>query len=213
MKSSLRLGMLIVAAAGLVVGCDASGTPLGGTSSAPTVSVTPGAGGGGEQAGEPTGNPGSPSSPVATSAPTKAKPVSDIGSANACVDTNSVGVQRALASLGDGWRATRASTDTPGDCGQLLWVSAVGGNSAGSPVHVLFFHDGKYLGTATSEPYAFTRVVASTSTVTTVEYRWLAGNEPFAAPQGGPATMTYTWNGSRVVMGGTLPTEVTNPHR
>ncbi|MGW5315003.1 LppP/LprE family lipoprotein [Nocardia thailandica] len=172
---------------------------------------------GGRPTGAPaTGRPGGEATaPTVAPAPetTPARAADDIGGPGRCIDPASAGVRRALAGLGGGWVASGASTDAPGECGQLLWVRAVGGNSAAAPIHLLFFHAGAYLGTATWEPYAFTSVSGSNGNSVTAQYKWLAGDEPFAAPQGGPATITYTWTGSSVAMSGPLPKEVTEPHR
>ncbi|MEV6360024.1 LppP/LprE family lipoprotein [Nocardia asteroides] len=235
MNNVVRMSALIVAAAATVAGCTGDG---GSTGTAPTsakttvVATTPAPTGGQQPTGgqEPTGEQQQPTGgqgptggqtppttvvteqPEPTSAPDRPAG-NDISGPGRCIDPASAGVRNAVATLGDGWVAQRASADQPGQCAQLLWVRAVGGNSAGAPIHVLFFHDGKYLGTATSEPYAFTTVAGYTDTVVTVEYKWLAGDEPFATPQGGPAAIHYTWNGSNVVMSGPLPKEVTQPHR
>ncbi|MGI5216695.1 LppP/LprE family lipoprotein [Nocardia sp. CA-290969] len=217
MFKAVRMGALIAFTAGIVAGCADEGiVPPSATTPAPT-SI-----GGGTQATAPTGEPTATSAPAVTGQPPVASssesappvPADDgISGPGRCIDPSAPGVQEAVAGLGDGWVADQASADRPGDCGQLLWVRAVGGNSAGAPIHVLFFHDGTYLGTATSEPYAFTHVAGSSDTAVTVEYKWLVADEPFAAPQGGPAAITYTWTGSAVVMSEPLPPEVTRPHR
>ncbi|KQY38472.1 hypothetical protein ASD42_08685 [Nocardia sp. Root136] len=229
------MGALIAVAAALVAGCtDESGsgtttsTSRATAASSTTRAPAPGTQAPGATAPEETAapQPGAttepePETPPVTQAPTlipapdttAPAPADNISGPGRCVDPASTGVQNALASLEGSWVAGQASTDQPGSCGQLLYVRAIGGNSAGAPIHILFFRNGKYLGTGTSEPYAFTTVVGSSNNAVTVDYRWLAGDEPFAAPQGGPATITYSWNGSKVVMGGTLPTEVTQPHR
>ncbi|MEV0767912.1 MULTISPECIES: LppP/LprE family lipoprotein [Nocardia] len=235
MKNAVRMGALIAVAAALVAGCtDESGsgtttsTSRATAASSTTRAPAPGTQAPGATAPEETAapQPGAttepePETPPVTQAPTlipapdttAPAPADNISGPGRCVDPASTGVQNALASLEGSWVAGQASTDQPGSCGQLLYVRAIGGNSAGAPIHILFFRNGKYLGTGTSEPYAFTTVVGSSNNAVTVDYRWLAGDEPFAAPQGGPATITYSWNGSKVVMGGTLPTEVTQPHR
>ncbi|WP_410870156.1 LppP/LprE family lipoprotein [Nocardia sp. A7] len=231
MKNAVRMSALIAVAAAVVAGCNdesGSGTTIS-TSRAVAASSTADAPGtkapvASEETSAP--QPGAtiapePETPPVTQAPTivpapgTTSPASgnNISGPGRCIDTSSAGVQNALASLSGSWVAGQASANEPGSCGELLWVRAIGGNSAGAPIHVLFFHDGKYLGTGTSEPYAFTQVVGSNLTSATVEYRWLAGDEPFAAPQGGPATITYSWTGSNVVMSGPLPSQVTQPHR
>ncbi|MEU4413960.1 LppP/LprE family lipoprotein [Nocardia salmonicida] len=235
MKNAVRMGALIAVAAALVAGCtDESGsgattfTSRATDASSTTRAPAPGTEAPGSTVPEETSapRPGATTAPEPETSPgttpptiipvpdtTSPAPADNISGPGRCLDPASTGVQNALASLEGSWVAGQASTDQPGSCGQLLYVRAIGGNSAGAPIHILFFRNGKYLGTGTSEPYAFTTVVGSSNNAVTVDYRWLAGDEPFAAPQGGPATITYSWNGSKVVMGGTLPTEVTQPHR
>ncbi|ETT25601.1 conserved hypothetical protein [Rhodococcus aetherivorans] len=128
-----------------------------------------------------------------------------------CLDPTSAPVASALASLSDddfAWQVEDATDAVVGQCPALMWLVAVGGNSAAAPEHVLFFADGRYLGTGTSEAYAYTSVAAATDTSVTVEYRWLAGDEPFCCPAGGPAAVTYTWDGSQIVMEQPLPPEM-----
>lgn len=222
MYKAVRTGALIALVVGAVAGCGADGgvatlpSPSNPTRAVPAPS-------GAEPTAAPGAGPAVTSAPAATEAPAVTDeppsepaapaPADDIGGPGRCIDPASTGVQEAVAGLGDGWVADQASADVPGDCGQLLWARAVGGNSAGAPIHMLFFHAGTYLGTATSEPYAFTHVAGADDTAVTVEYKWLVADEPFAAPQGGPATITYTWDGSGVVMSEPLPAEVTRPHR
>lgn len=226
MKNAVRMSALIAVAAAAVAGCNAeNGSATSPSTSRATTTVAasaPRTPGEQPQATEAPGGTGAPAvteapavtvAPGTTQATTKPQPANDISGPGRCIDPDSAGVRNALARLDGSWVAQQASADLPGQCAQLLWVRAVGGNSAGAPIHVLFFHDGKWLGTATSEAYAFTSVVGYTDTTVTVEYKWLAGDEPFAAPQGGPVAIHYTWNGSNVVMSGPLPAEVTQPHR
>ncbi|BDB58875.1 MULTISPECIES: LppP/LprE family lipoprotein [Rhodococcus] len=128
-----------------------------------------------------------------------------------CLDPASAPVADALAGLSDdgfAWQIEDSTDAVVGDCPSLMWLVAVGGNSASSPEHVLFFADGSYLGTATSEPYAYTSVVDASDGTVTAEYRWIAGDEPFCCPEGGPATVRYTWDGSQIVMLDPLPQEM-----
>ncbi|WP_336081123.1 LppP/LprE family lipoprotein [Nocardia sp. SSK8] len=234
MNKAVRMGAMVAIAAGLVAGCtDTDGVVTMPSTSRATTSVPTTAPGGGDVPGggapgvtpapdggapavtpAPDGGPAVTPAPGGTAAPVVTPaPADDISGPGRCIDPSSTGVRNAVAGLGDGWVTTQAATDAPGDCGQLLWARAVGGNSAGAPIHILFFHDGKYLGTATSEPYAFTSVSGSNGNSVSVDYKWLVADEPFAAPQGGPATITYTWTGSGVAMSDPLPSEVTQPHR
>ncbi|MFC9898054.1 LppP/LprE family lipoprotein [Nocardia sp. NPDC127579] len=225
MKHLMRVCTLLTVVVATLAGCaDDSGagqpTPTSATATNPSASATtaansstPGTTATDSSAPRTTQQPAeTPTTEPSITAPNKPAH-NDIEGRGRCVDPESTGVQNALAGLGDRWIAQQTSRSQPGSCAELLWVRAVGGNSAGAPIHLLFFHDGKYLGTATSEAYAFTQVTADSADTVTVEYRWLAGDEPFADPQGGPATITYSWNGSSVVMNGTLPGEVTRPHR
>jgi hypothetical protein len=234
MNHAVRMVALVVAGAALVAGCNTDDT----ATSAPTSQRTTGIPK--PQAPVESRAPDVPRLPVETQAPAVPRPPTQpnppatvttvtspsstdgIGSSDRCIDPASAGVQSALAGLGGGvaqrpsapgWWAEDASADRPGSCGQLLWVRAKGGPSGSSVVHVLFFHDGKYLGTATSQSYSYTYVAGSNDNSVTVEYRWLAGDESAAAPQGGPVSITYTWTGSGVAMSEPLPTQVTRPGR
>lgn len=132
-----------------------------------------------------------------------------------CLDPTSAAVSSALDSLSDDgftWGIENA-TDAPiGNCPTLMWLVVVGGNSAAAPEHVLFFAEDRYLGTGTSEAYAYTSVASATDTTVTVQYRWLAGDEPFCCPTGGPAEVTYEWDGSQIVMGQSLPQDMLNSY-
>lgn len=145
-----------------------------------------------------------------TDTATTNQPTADtISGQGRCLDPDSTGVRDAVAGLDQapyGWIVGAASEDPLGSCPDLLWaVADVPAGTASSPRHVLFFHDGRYLGTATAEPYSFTHVVGTTHDTVTVEYRWLAEDEPNCCPAGGPAAIDYTWDGSQVVMEQPLP--------
>ncbi|ABG96604.1 MULTISPECIES: LppP/LprE family lipoprotein [Rhodococcus] len=131
-----------------------------------------------------------------------------------CLDLDSALVTDAFASLGnapggDPWVPGTASDAAGGDCPALLWATAeTPMGTVSSPTQVLFFHDGAYLGTATAESYAYTRVVESTGDSVSVQYRWLGEQDANCCPSGGPAVITYSWDGSRVVMEQPLPQEM-----
>ena len=111
--------------------------------------------------------------PVSTSAPRSSPtPIGTLGT-----DIN-----------GGNWIPRSASEEQIGNCPDLLWVS-VDGDGVGDATyqsHVLFFHDGTYLGTATSEPYSYTHVIDSNKDSVSVQYRWLLDDDAFCCPQGGP---------------------------
>lgn len=128
-----------------------------------------------------------------------------------CLDLASTTVTDALASLpqyfdGVPWVATEIGDP----CASFTWVRAdTSGGTASSPVQVLFFADGDYLGTGTSEPYGFTFVDSQSADTITVGYRWPVGDDANANPTGGPALIRYQWDGSSVTMLDALPVEVT----
>lgn len=128
-----------------------------------------------------------------------------------CLDTSSPAVWSALAGvdsgIGDvGWVIREASTDPIDACPDLSYlVVDVAGATGSSPTQILFFHHGTYLGTGTARATAFTTVVGVTPDSVNAQYRWLVGDEPSSSPQGGPSTVTYTWNGSGVTADGQFP--------
>lgn len=208
MKNVVRALALIVGAAAVVAGCGSeSGSPSAADTSAPVsepaAASTTATSASVEAESETT-------TTTSASATTTAETASDTSGNGLCLDPSSEGVRDAVASLPstNDWAIENSSDATIGDCPDLGWVTVSGGASAAAPIHVLFFHDGTYLGTATSEPYAFTYVSAEAGDTVSVDYKWLAGDEPFCCPAGGPATIPYTWDGSRVVMTVPLPDEV-----
>ncbi|TSD48002.1 LppP/LprE family lipoprotein [Rhodococcus sp. KBS0724] len=93
-------------------------------------------------------------------------------------------------------------------CADLSYALAeTKGGTGSSPEHVMFFHRGEYLGTATSCAFGFTTVVDSTSESATVQYRWPRGRDSNANPSG-LATATFVWDGNEVVMQNDLPAEL-----
>ncbi|MBJ8344124.1 LppP/LprE family lipoprotein [Antrihabitans sp. YC2-6] len=205
MKNVVRALALIAGAAAVVAGCETeSGSPSAAeTSRAAATSIA---------AASTTEAPSESETATTTSASatTTADTASNTSGDGLCVDPGSAGVLDAIATLPstNDWAIEDSSEATIGDCPELGWITVSGGASAAAPIHVLFFHDGTYLGTATSEPYAFTYVSAESADTISVDYKWLAGDEPFCCPAGGPATIPYTWDGSQVVMTVPLPDEV-----
>lgn len=129
-----------------------------------------------------------------------------------CLDRNSALVSDAIGTLGADsyggtWVPTASSDEQTGNCPDLLWMS-VDGTGIGDATYrtqVLFFHDGRYLGTATAQPYSYTHVVGSDARSVSVQYRWLDDDDPFCCPQGGPSVVTFTWDGDAVVANGQFP--------
>ncbi|MFD1676781.1 LppP/LprE family lipoprotein [Alicyclobacillus fodiniaquatilis] len=77
------------------------------------------------------------------------------------------------------------------------WIGITGGD--GYNQFVFFFLNGKYLGTDTAKPsVAITSAKAAGDSIA-VTYPVYKNNDSFANPTGAPVTITYTWNGSKLV--------------
>lgn len=94
-------------------------------------------------------------------------------------------------------------------CPGLSWVSLdTNGATASSPMQLLIYHNGYFQGTGIKCNAGYQTVLDSTPNAIQVRYRYLQGNDISARPSGS-ATVTFRWNGSAVVMDGTLPYGVT----
>ncbi|ROP61455.1 LppP/LprE family lipoprotein [Curtobacterium sp. PhB115] len=106
------------------------------------------------------------------------------------------------------WDAANADYSGYDACAPLSWsVVEPEFATAGSPYAILLFHEGTYLGTATSEQYAFEPAVERQSDAAiVVTYEYAKAGEPNAAPSG-RTTATFTWNEGtgRVDMTGDTP--------
>ncbi|BDZ48509.1 hypothetical protein GCM10025867_07500 [Frondihabitans sucicola] len=106
------------------------------------------------------------------------------------------------------WDAAHADYSGYEPCAALSWsVVTIEGSTPSSPYAILLFHDGEYLGTATSVPYGFSPVIARGSDdAISVTYRYAQGTDSNADPSG-RATATYRWNAAtgRVDMRGSTP--------
>lgn len=106
------------------------------------------------------------------------------------------------------WDAANADYSGYDACAPLSWsVVEPEFATAGSPYAILLFHEGRYLGTATAEQYAFEPTIERRSeSAVTVTYRFAKAGEPNAAPSG-RTTATFTWNDEtgRVEMTGDTP--------
>ncbi|MFW0793327.1 LppP/LprE family lipoprotein [Gordonia sp. CPCC 205515] len=80
--------------------------------------------------------------------------------------------------------------------------------TASSPSQLLMFHLGKFVGPAIACNAAFQTVTGSTPSSVNVTYRWPNPGDANANPTG-QASVVFEWNGSQVVMNGSLPYEVT----
>lgn len=133
-------------------------------------------------------------------------------------DSASTVVSKALRELKnkskwDQW--TNVSEDYEGydSCAELSWIDAIPGSShkecciSSMVHHILLFHRGKFIGTATYEPYSFSPVITRTSDSSIrVTYRYMKEDEAPASASGS-TTAEFTWNPakSQVDMEGTPP--------
>ena len=106
------------------------------------------------------------------------------------------------------WAPDWAVTDGYDSCADLSWVILpIEGGTASSPYQIMLFHDGSYLGTATSEAYGFyptvSRVDDSTLSVT---WHWPHEGESSAGASG-ESTAQFTWDAASgsVSMSGEVP--------
>ena len=133
-------------------------------------------------------------------------------------DSASTVVSKALRDLKnkknwDQWTNVSASYEGYDPCAELSWIDAVPGSSPSSCCtaamvhHILLFHLGKFIGTATYEPYSFSPVITRTSDSSIrVTYRYMKEDEKVHNASG-LATAEFTWSSSqnKVVMTGEVP--------
>lgn len=133
-------------------------------------------------------------------------------------DSASTVVSKALRELKnkskwDQWTNVSASYEGYDPCAELSWIDAIPGSSpsdcciSSMAHHILLFHRGKFIGTATYEPYSFSPVITRTSDSSiSVTYRYVKGDESSASASG-RTTVEFTWNPAKnqVDMEGTPP--------
>ena len=133
-------------------------------------------------------------------------------------DSASTVVSKALRDLKnkknwDQWTNVSESYEGYDPCAELSWIDAVPGSSPSSCCtaamvhHILLFHRGKFIGTATYEPYSFSPVITRTSDSSiSVTYRYVKGEESSASASG-RTTAEFSWSSSqnKVVMTGEVP--------
>ena len=129
------------------------------------------------------------------------------------VDPQAPAIAENLAAVPPAQQLSGASWTYLGDsnydpCADLSYalVETEGGTGS-SPQQLMLFHRGAYIGTATECAFGFTSVTDATGNSVTVEYRWPLPGDTNAAPSGS-ATVTFTWNGTDVVMSADLPAEL-----
>ncbi len=155
-----------------------------------------------------------PQAPSSTAQPTADQPLPDTPSTEAPSCAPVTGDQAVAQNIGklekyNGWEwdTEHAFTDAFDPCLALSYivVPIVGGTSS-SPYHVMLFHKGEYLGTATQEPRGFSpRITQTSDDSISVGYVFLREGDTNAAPSGLNEAQ-FTWNEAeqRVVMTGSL---------
>lgn len=110
------------------------------------------------------------------------------------------------------WAPTMAGTSTYDPCAPLSWITVViEGATVSSPNHIMLFHRGEFLGTATKIAYGFTPKVERIDDGTIqVTYRYLLDGEANAFASG-QAVATFAWDASSesVTMTGEVPPDGT----
>ena len=116
----------------------------------------------------------------------------------ACLSVASSEVQRGLRQIGPPlgrndlhWVLRAKANDRTPWCPPLMWAAFdTSGGTGSSPVAVLLFRPGKYLGSAW-KPTGFVSVTGSTPISVTITYKWLNPGDANANPTGGPVSSTY----------------------
>ena len=99
-------------------------------------------------------------------------------------------------------------TDGYDSCADLSWIILpIKGGTASSPYQIMLFHDGGYLGTATSEAYGFYPTISRVDDATiSVTWHWPREGESSAGASG-QSTAQFTWDtaSGSVSMSGEVP--------
>jgi hypothetical protein len=106
------------------------------------------------------------------------------------------------------WAPAWAETDGYDSCADLSWIILpIEGGTVSSPYQIMLFHDGGYLGTATSEAYGFYPTVSRVDDATiSVTWHWPRKGESNAGASG-ESTAQFTWDAATgsVAMSGEVP--------
>lgn len=133
-------------------------------------------------------------------------------------DSASTVVPKALRELKnkskwDQWTNVSRTYEGYDPCAELSWIDAIPGSSpsdcciSSMAHHILLFHRGKFIGTATYEPYSFSPMITRTSDSSiSVTYRYVKGDESSASASG-RTTAEFSWSSSqnKVVLTGEVP--------
>lgn len=206
-RSALSLPALGAAVALAVSSCSAStdsalsGTVVSSSASAPSVVTI-------------TVNP----EPSVTTVPAKSDSSGDKKSSSCSNVSASSTVSKALSDMKNKskwnqWTNVSRTYEGFDPCAELSWIDAIPGSSpdecciSSMAHHILLFHYGKFIGTATYEPYSFSPSITRTADNSiSVTYRYMKDDES-PANASGRTTATFTWSSSqnKVVMGGEVP--------
>ena len=133
-------------------------------------------------------------------------------------DSASTVVPKALRELKnkskwDQWTNVSRTYEGYDPCAELSWIDAIPGSSpsdcciSSMAHHILLFHRGKFIGTATYEPYSFSPMITRTSDSSiSVTYRYVKEDEKVHNASG-RTTAEFSWSSSqnKVVMTGEVP--------
>lgn len=133
-------------------------------------------------------------------------------------DSASTVVSKALRELKnkskwDQWTNVSRTYEGYDPCAELSWIDAIPGSSpsdcciSSMAHHILLFHRGKFIGTATYDPHSFSPMITRTSDSSiSVTYRYVKGDESSASASG-RTTAEFSWSSSqnKVVMTGEVP--------
>ena len=143
---------------------------------------------------------------IACSTPEEAQAspvVCEAGNAQAAFDDNIAHVPQWH---GHEWALVDSSHFDP--CAGLSWQTiSVKSATASSPHHIMLFHYGEYIGTATAEPYAFSPDVEQVNgNEISVTYHWPQEGDANAAPTG-TSKANFRWDEAqnKVFMSGDVP--------
>lgn len=182
-------------------GSDGSGSGTGGSGG----SGSDGPGSAPVTQGEQSG--GAPATTKQTASPVSAPNGSGHG---LCFDVNSGLANDAVNSLkvttSGGWKIESGSGDAIADgCDGVLSYLYVTSGNIHPYYHVLYFTGGKYLGTASLNPFTYTEVLGKTRTSVTLRYRWIKSDDALCCPTGGPSDVVFTLNGTKIQANGEFP--------
>ncbi|GAA1896125.1 LppP/LprE family lipoprotein [Williamsia serinedens] len=156
-----------------------------------------------EPADDPTTRDTVTAAPATTAADTPCGPYAD---AAAKISAATARIAPPSATQDWTWATTRSVMTS---CNQLSWaeLTTAHGTASSADQLLLFGPDGAWLGTGIRCNAGLAWVRGSGSDHVDVHYGYFHGENTSTANPGGGTDVTFRWNGSRVVMEGTLPQE------